>query len=540
MIIFEKKSIRTEIFSSSIILSSVFLVIFGVFLSKVLYDSGMSKARDIIKQRNYAVNFFIDGYFSEINNTIEILAANEFVQYAPYLGDGARQQVIDLYNSFSKANKNITYIYSAYENKELLIDNYVPPDGYDPTIRPWYTSAMNKKPELATGVPYHEIKSREWLLATSKALYSKDRGYTGVVSSDSTIDVVVKQVAQRGDIYKSSYSFVVKPDGEIILHHDGQYIKKNISEVIGKTLEFDKDEGAISYQLGEIDKIAYYSNCIEADWIVVTTVNKDEITKPIIYQIFIYVILTGLIALLLGCGQSVILSKRFSKPLIQLQKRVESVIQGDLKSGGDEMYPDNEIGAIAQEVGRLAEDELCVRSSALQAINELLAQRNDELIELSSIDQLTGLYNRRKIDTGLESECLMAVRYKKGLSIMLLDIDCFKTINDTYGHQAGDSVLKEVASLLKDSVRSIDIVGRWGGEEFMIICPETNLLNAEKLGNRVCSLVAKHQFEVKHQVTVSVGISEFSGNENCGELLRRADNNLYKAKHNGKNRVIAT
>ena len=196
-----KSSIRQEVFKSSMIFSSIILILFGLFLSSILYRSGISKANEIIKQRNYAVNFFINGYFSEINNTIEILADNKEIQNAPWLDLSARQRVLRLLKKFTEVNKNISFLYIGYENKELLINDYTPPKGYDPTIRPWYKAAMAVKPLISTGVPYQEIKSKEWLFSTSKALYSKERGcYTGVISSDSSIETVMKQLKQRENI----------------------------------------------------------------------------------------------------------------------------------------------------------------------------------------------------------------------------------------------------------------------------------------------------------------------------------------------------
>ena len=121
----------------------------------------------------------------------------------------------------------------------------------------------------------------------------------------------------------------------------------------------------------------------------------------------------------------------------------------------------------------------------------------------------------------------------------MFDIDWFKKINDTYGHQAGDSVLKEISILLNSLIRPTDIVGRWGGEEFMILCPEIDLIEAQILGNRIRSSVAKHQFANNVKITISVGVTEFSPPEKSNDLIRRVDDNLYTAKHQGRNIVVA-
>ncbi len=395
-----KLSIRKEIFNSSLIFSLIILVVFSLFLVNILYSLGMSKAHDIIKQRNYAINFFIEGYFSEINNTIHILAANKEVQDAPWLDSSARQRVLNLYKSFSDANSNITYIYSGYKNGELLINNYFPPEGYDATVRPWYQAAMAAKTEISKGEPYHDINDKELLFATGKALVSNKNGYSGVVSIDSSIEIISDLLKQRGDVYKSSYSFVTKPDGEVILHHNPSYLKRSLSEILGYPVSMSKTEGSLTYRLGDTEKIAYYSRNNEADWIIVTVVEKNEIIKPIIRQIFFSIMLTGLIAILLGVAQSSLLSRRFSNPLIELQKRVNAIIRGNGKNESDYIYPDNEIGIIAKEVGQLAEHELYVKSQRLTELNIKLNKSLEEIKTLRGIIPICSYCKKIRDDKG--------------------------------------------------------------------------------------------------------------------------------------------
>lgn len=205
------------------IFSCVILIVFGIFLGISFFRSGISKAHEIVKQRNYAVNWLFHRWVFEVNNTIEILADNKDVQDLPWLDLTGRERVLNLLKSYSKANKNITYVYSGYENKELLINDYTPPDKFDPTLRPWYQAAMAVKPEYQPAFLSGSKKQR-MAFGTSKALFSEiQRIYTGVVSSDSSIQMVVDMLNQRGDVYKTSYSFVTKLDGEVILHHQREF-----------------------------------------------------------------------------------------------------------------------------------------------------------------------------------------------------------------------------------------------------------------------------------------------------------------------------
>ena len=157
--------------------------------------------------------------------------------------------------------------------------------------------------------------------------------------------------------------------------------------------------------------------------------------------------------------------------------------------------------------------------------------------ELSVTDKLTGLYNRLKLDEVLTMRIEEFKRYKTEFSILLLDIDDFKKINDTYGHDVGDYVLKTVAKTLKENTRTTDVVGRWGGEEFIIVCENTNLDGSKTLAEHLRDIVYKTNFEKVGNITISLGIAEFKENDTISSVFKRADNRLYIAKTTGKNRV---
>lgn len=158
--------------------------------------------------------------------------------------------------------------------------------------------------------------------------------------------------------------------------------------------------------------------------------------------------------------------------------------------------------------------------------------------EVAEIDALTYIYNRRAIIRELQSEVLRAERYQSALSISIIDVDHFKKINDTYGHMVGDGVLKEVAILLRDGIRSPDVVGRYGGEEFLILLPNSNLHAAEEQAARLCTQMREKILSIKGQeinVTFSIGTTQFKlGEDTWDTLLKRADNAMYEAKHKGR------
>lgn len=193
--------------------------------------------------------------------------------------------------------------------------------------------------------------------------------------------------------------------------------------------------------------------------------------------------------------------------------------------------------------------EMVVRVLALIAIAVLLfswryyllKRYNARLLELSITDKLTGLYNRQKTDEKLIEEKNTMERYANYYcSVMLIDVDFFKNINDTYGHQVGDTVLKELADILKSHVRMTDVVGRWGGEEFIIIFPHTKLQQGSVVAENLRLSVEKHQFEAGFSVTISIGMGALDRNASVHENIARIDRALYKAKALGRNRTCLT
>jgi len=163
-----------------------------------------------------------------------------------------------------------------------------------------------------------------------------------------------------------------------------------------------------------------------------------------------------------------------------------------------------------------------------------------EKVKLSETDPLTNVMNRRKFEDLLESLLVRAERTSLPLTIMVLDIDDFKRINDAYGHQTGDLVLVKFAHLIAGSIRKNDYLVRYGGEEFVIISVDSSLDGVAHLAEKVRQDIEKHQFSKAGNVTVSIGIAELTSDDDSRSLFKRADKMLYKAKKNGKNQVCYT
>jgi two-component system, cell cycle response regulator len=174
--------------------------------------------------------------------------------------------------------------------------------------------------------------------------------------------------------------------------------------------------------------------------------------------------------------------------------------------------------------------------------NNIENSYHEEIYRLTTIDGLTQIYNKRYFLETLEREISRAHRYRRELSLIMFDIDHFKKINDTYGHLAGDYVLKQLAGVIKGRIRREDIMARYGGEEFAIILPEIDQFNAGQFAEKIRKLVEKTIFkfeDTRIPVTISVGVCSLAQeNANPVDFIKVADDKLYQAKNNGRNQVV--
>ena len=188
------------------------------------------------------------------------------------------------------------------------------------------------------------------------------------------------------------------------------------------------------------------------------------------------------------------------------------------------------------EINTLGRSFELARVSILNLINKL-KEKNDELEVLYITDRLTGLYNRYKLDSVLSDEINRAKRYNSIFGIILIDIDYFKSVNDIFGHQIGDTVLVEISDILKENTRSTDTVGRWGGEEFLIIVPHTDEIKIKNIAENLRTTIESHVFKIVGKKTASFGVTIFRNKESIESMINRADEALYKVKKSGRNQV---
>ncbi len=637
-------SIRKEVFYIGLIFSIITLMFFGFLFTNYFSGVSVEQAKNIIMERNRQINIFTESVFREVTNTIEALSQNPDIINAPK-GEQHRERALAIYQDFFAANKNIAYIYSGYEDGSLLINDYVPPPGFDSTLRPWYIAAVESSPEQSIGLPYREATTNEWLISQSKVLLNESGDHFGVIAIDLSLEDVTA-LMDEDHLFASQHSFIMQQNGEIIIHANEDLLGETVPAIMeGVT----GSEGELVYTEDGRTLWAYHSTIDMTDWIIVTAVGRQEVLMPIIRRVALYALAVVFLSMVLGVLQSKIVGRRFAEPLISLGQRVAAITAGKSSLEGDfPQHSNYEIASIASNIEQLAErslqqktielktiiestldgilvvddkrqviyvnsrfkemwhinentdipqddrelldsilDQIVDPQAFLEKIEELYVsyrtdldtmtlkdgriyerftrpligegqllgrlwsyrditerkQAEEKLRKMATTDELTGLWNRHYFMQAAQKELERARRYEQPFSLLILDLDRFKRINDSLGHAAGDVTLQHLSSLMKSTLRDVDIPGRLGGEEFAVLLPNTLLEKGVLVAERLRVAIENSPAQYEGQLisfTASIGITAYrQGVTSVDCLLKESDEALYKAKQRGRNCTVS-
>ena len=359
-------------------------------------------------------------------------------------------------------------------------------------------------------------------------------------ATQKTDNELIKTIQEIDKINSNeNYIFLINSKGDTLINKSTpDIINKNVSEVnnqyitnlinkIHKTLQhqeiaFLKYEW-INLHTNKIEtKHSYVRKIQNTDWIIgsgffISDIHKKLIAETInMKNIFIedskQILYLAVFIMLLSLLISYYLSKKLRQSFFIYEKK------------------------ITKKSNQLIELNNTLEQKVKQRTNELQKMK-DNFEKLAMIDTLTQIHNRYSIMNILSSEINRAHRYSNPLSIIMYDIDLFKKVNDTYGHDVGDDVLRVLTQIVNKNLRDIDELGRYGGEEFLIVLPNTQLNDAKIFAQRIRKEVEKHSFNTIGSLTISLGLVELKPNETSDILFKRVDELLYISKNNGRNQV---
>ncbi|ADD76960.1 YdaM [Pantoea ananatis LMG 20103] len=409
------------------------------------------------------------------------------------------------------------------------------PDGYvavssPPGLLPVGTS-LNVAPEQLMAVKKGAFVSEpltpytgNYLIFLSNPVYSSSGAYLGYIAGSIYLkrkSILSRLMSHHFYTDKTTIS-IVSDTGEVIYSPDETLTGKNNPLPGSLTTHLNQaSSGGLKTTLEQRDCLLGYSDVIKTNWHVFVCVSPDVVTTTltlIAKDVLVY----GLVIALLLVGVSIFVSTQISKPLERLAGLTRSTTTKDLPP------KIKDIKTWYKESDRLKKSFLAYSNT----INKTLAILRDDAIT----DHLTKLYNRR----GFEQLTAPYLSAKNEHSLASFDIDYFKRINDHYGHDIGDKTLVAVAMFLKKGCRTNDIVCRFGGEEFVVFFPNTQISEAESIANRIREHIACAQFSEIGKMTISAGVESLAHHKNdIEETLLSVDQWLYQAKHEGRNRVVS-
>ncbi|HEX5330201.1 diguanylate cyclase [Sulfuricurvum sp.] len=355
--------------------------------------------------------------------------------------------------------------------------------------------------------------------------------YIGVV--DRTGNIIIQ--SQKSTLPKSDFSLNDLNSSDIIASE--QLYKNHPVLVIKKSLYMGSEPwGVLTLYFSQTElekKVLNYSRQME-----------DNVHQSL-YQSLISMVIFLVLFLPIAYSMAI----HISNPIIDLTKRAEELSNGNFMPKSVEIENrKDELGILERTFDKMSENlqnsynRLALYNTQLEQMVQTrtleLEEKNIELEKLSITDKLTQLYNRVKLEEVFNDQIQAARRYNAPFSILLCDVDLFKNVNDTFGHLIGDKILVEIASILNSTLRETDIIGRWGGEEFLIICRETDQNQAVLLAERLRSAIEHQTFSTDQPQTISIGISCFCSNDTDVSMIKRSDSALYEAKTSGRNRVV--
>ncbi|MEM7137163.1 MAG: GGDEF domain-containing protein [Myxococcota bacterium] len=275
-------------------------------------------------------------------------------------------------------------------------------------------------------------------------------------------------------------------------------------------------------------KNAGASDCL----VIIYTVNSQELGKR-------FSLSAGPVRLGRGSDNTIVLDNdSVSRRHARVERREGHYLLVDMNSTNgtyvnDELVHDHRL---------VRGDQIKIGDTILKFLSgsDLESQYHETIYRMTIIDELTGIHNKRYLVEQLERELSRATRHGRPLTLVMLDIDHFKEVNDTFGHLAGDQVLKEVAQLAKSRLRPDDLIARYGGEEFALLLPETKLDGGARIAEELRAMIEGEVFAFEDEeidVTVSCGVSELQSEWRANDFLQNADRRLYEAKGAGRNRV---
>ncbi|HXE96968.1 MAG TPA: GGDEF domain-containing protein [Dongiaceae bacterium] len=511
-------------------ISGILIVIFALILWGFLYYS-ISSTRENIEKQQFAMTELIassiDGklgtYLATISDVAQELNSDHFAnpEKAQVFLDGYRGLLSIFDNGMFLFDADYTLV---AETPYLKGRRGIKSGSLMPFLK---NVQKNDFPDISN--PYLSKKSEVPAIAMAVPLRNSNGSFQGFLigSINLTKDYFVEEILGY-KIGNKGYLYLFNTERTMILHPDKTRIMKQdvplgANKLFDKAIQGYEGSGETINSRG-VPQIASFKRLKTVDWILASVYSQEEAYSPI-RRMRAFLFAAAVLVTLLS---------------IVLVWMLTSKITSSLNSFTDQVRNISEHPEGIHKIHIDSNDEITLLASTFNSFMHKLKLAHESLEELTRTDHLTGLFNRRHLE--LEAPKLISLSKRKNTStaVVLIDIDHFKNINDTAGHEAGDMVLVGLAQILQNAVRPYDLLVRYGGEEFLVLLPLSSRQEAMEFAERIRRIIEDTPINIDHQelsLTVSIGVYVAEQILNLQEAISFADGALYKAKNNGRNQV---
>jgi len=483
------------------------------------------------------------------------------------LVDHDKDIVAIYYNSSKNYNRYFPFLEDVY--------NVFPPDIKMKNYNFYYLAneKYNKERKVVFTDVYLDPAKQGWLISAIVPIYNENK-LEGVTGIDITVDDFINSFLDNNLPYDGK-SFIMDNSGKIIAMpkeikeifniRDISKYEYKLNEKIKHTI-YRSDEFSIfnypdrkvvntfeniienkSYnhdiKIDDKEYLLFTNKMKNTSWRIISLIDKDKVLKEV-HELELYYKKLGLLIIftiiLFYVGFFFFLQYKARKFVKLINVPLLKIIDITKNLGTNKNIKSLESCGIF-EIDKVNNNFNTLVNELDYRTNKLIEEETKRVYQekLANTDPLTGSFNRRYLNEFSIEYLRIIKRENKNLSLLMVDIDDFKNINDTFGHETGDKVIKQLVSIIKDVVRENDLIVRFGGDEFLILLPNTNLINARLVGQKIADHIDKYNKDKEFNFTISMGISMFNKQDNSIEdMILRADNALYEAKKIGKNCIV--
>lgn len=507
--------IRDQVYLISFVSSIIPLVLLALLTFFTLeYELRRSEEEklDLVFTRG---EMYLDDIFTNLDSRLEMLSDI-------YLDHDA-EEVQEYMDIFSQRSDGVEYFAFGSSDGGMYVGDGSPdtfPEEYDPRRRPWYEGAVKTDGYFLSEVFVHAVTGAP-ALTISKRVESGGR-VEGVMAALINIGDIERALIKnkRG---KLTDFFVINGRGDLVINTGDS--RENFEKYKDEFIGLAEEEDLIIEYRGQ--NRLYHSHAVPGvNLTIIGGILESELMAPVarLQKIMLFIVL---LTISISAILTLVFGRRFANSLSRLSHIIDNIARGNYSKNIVKLTDFIDVNS-----------ELYLVKEGIKRMQEEIRNREARLKMISETDPLTKIFNRGAVMDLIEMELQRSNTFGTEFSLIMFDLDHFKNLNDTYGHQFGDEVLQEVTKTASETLKKADVIGRYGGEEFLILLPDTELEGGRATAERVRSKIMNLEWINEVQVTASFGVTHCcGGGEELSDLLTSVDSLLYRAKKKGRNRV---